>query len=294
VVVFDAEDIPAPNQLRDAAAIFAASPDIACLQARLVIHNVARSWLTAAFAIEYSALFDVVNPGLAALGAPIALGGTSNHFRTVALRRAGAWDAWNLTEDADLGIRLARFGARVATFDSDTYEEAPASFSAWLGQRRRWQQGWLQTTLVHSRNPVRIVRELGAARAFGVFGLIGGAVFGGLLGPFLTALTLWRAAFDDLLAPATPFESFVGIMTIEMLLGGFAAILIPAILGLRERRLTRFAWTLTLLPVYYCLISIATWLAVCDLFWHPFFWRKTQHGVGRHRHPTGLEAGASD
>jgi hypothetical protein len=125
VVVYDAEDEPDPDQLRLAAAHFAGDPALDCLQARLTIDNPEDSWISAMFAIEYAALFDLIDPGLAALGLPIALGGTSNHFRTRTLRRVGGWDAWNVTEDADLGIRLAREGARVGALASDTREEAP-------------------------------------------------------------------------------------------------------------------------------------------------------------------------
>jgi glycosyl transferase family 2 len=144
VVIYDAEDGPEPSQLRLAAARFAAAPDTGCLQARLLVENVEDSWLAKLFAIEYAALFGVINPGLAAFRAPIALGGTSNHFRADILRRVGGWDAWNVTEDADLGVRLARFGVRVAALDSDTYEEQPASMARWLNQRRRWHKGWLR------------------------------------------------------------------------------------------------------------------------------------------------------
>jgi len=125
VVVYDAEDEPDADQLRLAAARFAAEPDVDCLQAALTIDNAADSWISAMFAVEYATLFDLINPGLAALDLPIPLGGTSNHFRVETLRRVGAWDEWNVTEDADLGIRLARFGYRVRALDSDTSEEAP-------------------------------------------------------------------------------------------------------------------------------------------------------------------------
>ncbi len=258
------------------------------------MHNAATSWLATMYAIEYAALFDVINPGLAAMGAPIALGGTSNHFRTEVLRRVGGWDAWNVAEDADLGIRLARSGVRVATFDPDTYEEAPARLSHWLGQRRRWQKGWLQTALVHSRNPTRLVRELGyLARAFSALGLIGGTILGCLFGPLFTALALWRAAFGDLLAPATPFRVFVSVMAVSMLLSGLIAILVPPILGLRRRGLGRLSWALALLPIYYCLISLATWLAVYDFVFWPFYWCKTQHGVGPAGPPSSTQSGRS-
>jgi len=278
VVVFDAEDIPEPGQLRQAAKVFAASPDIGCLQARLAVNNAETSWLSALYAIEYAALFHVLNPGLAALDAPIALGGTSNHFRTDVLRRVGAWDAWNLTEDADLGLRLARFGVRVATLDSDTYEEAPTVFAQWLGQRRRWQKGWLQTALVHSRNPARVLRELGAARTVATVGLIGGGVLGGFFGPLFTAIALWRVLFGDLLRPTSLSQWIVELATIAMLIFGLVGILTPTLMGLRRRGLAHLAPRLIALPFYYCLISLATWLAARDLIRQPFHWRKTPHG----------------
>ncbi|MGD9544652.1 MAG: glycosyltransferase [Methylocystis sp.] len=136
VAVFDAEDLPEPRQLRHAATLFAGLPsNVACLQASLVIDNGDLNWMTAMFALEYAALFDVYNRGLASMGMPLFLGGTSNHFRIEALRAIGFWDAFNVTEDADLGLRLARAGFEVRTFASQTFEEAPAVFGALVKQR---------------------------------------------------------------------------------------------------------------------------------------------------------------
>jgi glycosyltransferase XagB len=144
VVVYDAEDIPAPDQLRLAASRFAADKKLDCLQGRLAIRNHSESWLSKLFAVEYAILFDVINPGLCALNLPIPLGGSSNHFRVRSLVGVGAWDEWNVTEDADLGIRLARFGYRVKALDSETWEEAPYEFGNWFRQRVRWQKGWMR------------------------------------------------------------------------------------------------------------------------------------------------------
>jgi cellulose synthase/poly-beta-1,6-N-acetylglucosamine synthase-like glycosyltransferase len=279
VVVYDAEDSPAPNQVLLAAAHFASEPAVGCLQARLVVDNVDDSWLTRLFAIEYCALFDVINPGLAALGVPIALGGTSNHFRTDVLRRVGGWDAWNVTEDADLGLRLARFGVRVGALDSDTYEEQPATLRRWLDQRRRWQKGWLQTALVHSRSPLRLTRELGRARALCAGALVGGVVLGGLFGPPLTIWALWRVAFGDILAPRTLFEAIGALMAASLLLSGFVVVVGPAILGLRARKLARLGWAILLLPAYYCLVCVAAWLSLVDYSRRPHHWSKTEHGL---------------
>jgi glycosyltransferase XagB len=151
LVVYDAEDRPDRNQLRLAAARFAASPPrVACLQASLAIDNADESWLTRHFALEYAQLFDVTVPGMASLSLPIPLGGTSNHFRVEALLAAGAWDAWNVTEDADLGLRLARLGYRVGKLESTTWEEAPVTLRPWLRQRTRWLKGWMRPVKIEN------------------------------------------------------------------------------------------------------------------------------------------------
>ena len=183
LTVYDAEDRPAPNQLRMAAAQFARAPaDVACLQARLAIDNADDGWLQALYAIDYAALFGVFNPGLGRMGLPIFLGGSSNHLRTDLLKAAGGWDAWNVTEDADLGVRLARRGFAVATFDSDTGEEAPMTARALLSQRVRWKKGWMQTLIVHVRAPGALWRDLGPRRFVAVLALFAAGLLGRCFG----------------------------------------------------------------------------------------------------------------
>jgi len=143
-VIYDAEDRPEPNQLRQALKTFhSAGADLACAQARLCI-DTRTSWLARFFTAEYAGHFDIFLPKLAALGLPLPLGGSSNHFKTEILRKIGGWDAYNVTEDADLGMRLARFGYRSTVIDSTTHEEAPADVPRWLGQRTRWLKGWMR------------------------------------------------------------------------------------------------------------------------------------------------------
>ncbi len=141
---------------------------LACVQARLTIDNTADSWLTRLFTAEYAGLFDVFLPGLAAFRMPLPLGGTSNHFHTATLRSLGGWDPYNVTEDADLGIRLARAGFRTTVIQSTTYEEAPAHLVAWTRQRTRWFKGYLQTWAVHMRHPLQAVARSRARRLSGV------------------------------------------------------------------------------------------------------------------------------
>jgi glycosyltransferase XagB len=146
VTIFDAEDVPEPGQLRCALAAFETGPaDLACVQASLCIHNGAASFLSGQFAIEYCVQFDALLPSLARLGLPLPLGGTSNHFRTEALKEVGAWDPFNVTEDADLGLRLARRGWRTSVIGATTWEEAPVGLADWLPQRTRWLKGWMQS-----------------------------------------------------------------------------------------------------------------------------------------------------
>jgi glycosyltransferase XagB len=163
VVVFDAEDIPDAEQLRRAAEAFVAGgPRLACVQARLVVSNPDDSFLSRQFTLEYAALFRGLLPALDYLRLPIPLGGSSNHFRRDVLLKSGGWDPFNVTEDADLGIRLARLGYEVSVINSETMEEAPVTWRSWRGQRTRWIKGWMQTYLVHMRRPVRLWRDLGA------------------------------------------------------------------------------------------------------------------------------------
>ncbi len=275
LVVYDAEDIPAPGQLRLAASRFAAEPDFDCLQARLTVRNTEDSWLSRLFSLEYAVLFDLINPGLCALGLPIALGGTSNHFRVSALVDVGGWDEWNVTEDADLGVRLARYGYKVGALDSDTTEEAPNELKNWFRQRVRWQKGWMQTCIVHSRNPIQFVRDLGAVRAYVATVLIFGTAVSALLWPAFAANTLWRAFGPvELSRGREASDVFVYLLSVA----GIWSILIPMIVAARQRRLRLAAGAVALLPLYYGLVTLAAWTAIMDLIVRPHFWAKTEHG----------------
>ena len=280
IVVYDAEDVPAPGQLRLAASRFAVDKDLDCLQARLAIRNHGELWLSKLFAIEYAVLFDVINPGLCALNLPIPLGGSSNHFRVRSLVGVGAWDEWNVTEDADLGICLARFGYRVKTLDSDTWEEAPYEFGNWFRQRVRWQKGWMQTFIVHSRRPIFFWRDLGPRRTVAATTLVVGAIFGCLFWPAFAVGTILRvlSVGQDAMSP---WREMSDVFTYILALSGVWTILLPAVIAARIRRLNVPTSMFLLLPVYYLLVSAATWTAILDLALRPHYWAKTAHGRSR-------------
>ena len=280
IVVYDAEDVPSPGQLRLAASRFAADKSVDCLQARLTIRNHDESWLSKFFAVEYATLFDFINPGLCALELPIALGGSSNHFRTRALLDVGAWDEWNVTEDADLGIRLARFGYRVKALDSDTTEEAPYELKNWFRQRVRWQKGWMQTLIVHSRRPIFFYRDLGLRRAVAATTLIAGGIFGGLFWPAFALMTIWRALTVEYGA-LTPSREMSDVFTYVLALSGIWAILLPSIIAAKFRGLKLGMSALALMPAYYLLLTAATWTAMLYLVLWPYYWGNTAHGRSR-------------
>lgn len=282
LAVYDAEDRPDPQQLRLAAARFAQDdPQLACLQARLSIENADETWLTRLFALEYASLFGVILPSLAAQHYPIALGGTSNHFRVDALRAVGGWDAWNVTEDADLGLRLFRRGYRVGALDSTTWEEAPIAIPAWIAQRSRWLKGWMQTSFIHLMAPRRPLAERGAFAALCAVAISLGPVLTALFGPLLFGFALIEAAAGPVAGPLGPFNVLVWSCAIVLLVAGFVSMIAPPwAAARRDDRRELIPW-IALFPLYYALVTVAAWRAVTELIARPYYWSKTTHGVSR-------------
>lgn len=284
--IFDAEDIPDPQQLRMAAARFLGGPkELGCLQARLVIDHADEGVLPGLFALEYAGLFEVLNPGLLQFQLPIMLGGTSNHFRTEALRIVGGWDAWNVTEDADLGFRLVRAGYRIGDLPSNTREEAPVSILAWLKQRSRWIKGYIQTLVTHSRAPLRLVREAGFAATFAFLSLVFGTVATALGYPAFAVAALISYWDGSLLEPVGTAATLTSIIALGVWLLGSVALFAPPIVGALRRGSPGLLLLVPLLPLYYALVSIAAWMALYDYFNRRFAWNKTEHGLARRRAP---------
>jgi cellulose synthase/poly-beta-1,6-N-acetylglucosamine synthase-like glycosyltransferase len=279
VTVYDAEDRPHPQQLREAYAAFRkAGPNLACLQAPLLIDREQEQTIARFFALEYSALFDGLLPALADLGLPLPLGGTSNHFRRAALERVGGWDPFNVTEDADLGIRLARFGYRSGTLRLPTIEEAPSTTGAWMRQRTRWFKGWLQTWLVHTRRPVLLARQIGAWQLTG-FTLVGiGMIVSAIVHPVYLA-TILMLVTDPFLPWSDGSVSGAAIIGIDLfnLAAGYLAmgLLASRTLALRRGRIE--PRLLLMLPLYWLLMSVAGYRAIGQLILRPHHWEKTPH-----------------
>lgn len=283
VAIFDAEDRPEPDQLKKAVAAFAACPPtVACLQAKLSFYNVRQSWLTRQFTIEYAALFDILLPALQRLGLPLPLGGTSNHFRKEALLDVGAWDPFNVTEDADLGMRLWRRGYRARVLASTTYEEACGRFGPWLKQRTRWLKGWMQTFAVHTREPIKAAREMGVWAYLGLLVLMGGIVVSALAHPLFAAGLIYgglsAALFGTL--PSLWSELYLGI-NLWNLITGYGAAIVIGWWGLRYRGLSGLYRDLAMLPIYWLAVSLGAYRAAWHFIRRPWHWEKTEHGLDR-------------
>lgn len=281
IAVFDAEDRPDADQLRIALAAFRRGDDnLACVQARLAIHNSGKSFFTRMFAAEYAGQFDITMPGYDRFGLPWPLGGTSNHFDAAKLRVAGAWDPFNVTEDADLGLRFARFRYATATIDSTTWEESPITYSAWLHQRTRWMKGWMQTWAVHMRHPRRYWRRTGWPGMVSRDLIIGGALLAALAYPVSLVLIAAKMLADCFIADGSNFiGTLFSPLHIASFVGGLAVSILIQARGLAFRDNLHHAWVLIFTPLYWLCLSAAAWRALFQLRSDPYKWEKTEHGV---------------
>ncbi|WP_017935298.1 glycosyltransferase [Nocardioides sp. Iso805N] len=287
VVIFDAEDRPNPDQLRKAVAAFRLNrllrehvdpyePKLVCVQGALAYFNYDYNLLTRLFSIEYSHWFDMMLPGMDQAGLPLPLGGTSNHFETEVLRNLGAWDPYNVTEDADLGLRIASQGYKIGIIDSATEEEATSESFAWIRQRTRWIKGYMITAAVNTRHPVRWWRLNGVGGAVSMGGLVLGTPLAFLAYPLALLFTVVtyigiRTGLD--------FPQWILSAGILMMVFGNGAMIVFA--GIAAWR--RYGWRIALYavfnPIYWLMHSVAAWRAAYQLIFDPFTWEKTPHGL---------------
>ena len=286
VTIYDAEDVPDPLQLRRVAVAFDdLDDDVACVQARLDFHNSGDNVLTAWFTADYGLWFGFLLPGLMASRSPIPLGGTSNHLRRRVLDEIGAWDPFNVTEDADLGIRIAVHGMRTAVLDSTTWEEANVDAINWIRQRSRWYKGYLQTFLVHMRSPVRVARTLGPVGTFRLATLFAGTPLIACLNvAFWFMLIVWilgqPTEITEILPPAIYYPSLV-----SMILGNSATVYMTLI-AIREDDRPELFWPALIVPFYWVLMGIAAVKGTWQLLRNPSYWEKTAHGIGSSSTPS--------
>jgi cellulose synthase/poly-beta-1,6-N-acetylglucosamine synthase-like glycosyltransferase len=282
VVIYDAEDIPDPLQLKKSVLAFANhGTDVVCVQAKLNFYNIRQNLLTRWFTAEYSTWFDMILPGLQLANFSLPLGGTSNHFRTASLRALGGWDAYNVTEDCDLGLRLKRYRMNTVILDSTTLEEANPQLKNWLRQRSRWIKGYMQTYLVHMRHPIEDFRRGRLYDLFSFQFVIGNGMAVLFLNPLMWILLGLYIIFGHevvnvyhMLFPGPIL--YIGVIC--LLFGNFFYIYLNLVSCMKRKQYHLLPWIL-FIPGYWFLMSIAALYALFELMVKPHYWQKTEHGL---------------
>jgi glycosyltransferase XagB len=281
-VIYDAEDIPETDQLKKVVYAFGKEHEkVVCIQAKLNYYNPQQNLLTKLFTSEYSLWFDLVLPGLQSINAPIPLGGTSNHFRADILKNLGGWDPFNVTEDCDLGVRLAKRGYKTAIIDSTTYEEANSDLKNWFWQRTRWIKGYIQTYLVHTRNLANFTKNMHPMHIITFHLVVGGKILSMFINPIMWITTISYFAFRPIAGPFIEmfFPAPVLYMGVVALVFGNFLYLYYYMIGNAKRgnyELIKFAF---FVPFYWILMSAAAIVAGYKLITQPFYWSKTKHGL---------------
>lgn len=294
ITIYDAEDQPDPLQLRRAVAAFAELDDdsVACVQAKLSFHNAHDNLLTAWFTVDYGIWFGYLLPGLMVSRSPIPLGGTSNHFRRDVLDRIGSWDPFNVTEDADLGVRIAGQGYRTAVLDSITLEEANIDPINWVRQRSRWYKGYMQTWLVHMRKPVELWRTLGPTSFLRFTLLIPGTpVIACLNMLFWLIAAVWITGQPTVVAELFPGPIYY--LALISLVVGNSSVIYMYLVAIREDDRSDLFGSVLLVPLYWVMMSVAAIKGMWQLLFNPSYWEKTFHGLSTSSANPG-ESGAED
>lgn len=279
VTIFDAEDLPDPLQLRRVAVAFdRLGDDVACVQAKLAFHNGTQNMLTGWFTADYALWFNFVLPGLMRSNSPIPLGGTSNHIRRSVFDEIGAWDPYNVTEDADLGVRIAESGYRTAVLDSTTLEEANSDPINWIRQRSRWYKGYLQTWLVHVRRPVQLWRGIGTVGMLRFTTLLAGTPIIACLNMVFWLITIsWLLGQPFLVEEIFPW--YVYFPALISLVFGNSAVLYMNLVACRETGNSALWLACLTVPLYWLMMSVAAIKGTYQLIRNPSYWEKTFHGL---------------
>jgi len=288
LTIYDAEDIPDTDQLKKVVSMFSKlPPHYICIQSALNYFNRNENFLTRMFTLEYSYWFDYMLPGLDTLDIPIPLGGTSNHFKLANLIELGAWDPFNVTEDADLGVRAYAKGYKIAVINSTTYEEANNEPFNWIRQRSRWIKGYMQSYLVHMRNPVALWKKIGWKGFLGFSFFIGATPLTFLVYPFLLAIFISYLIFD-LSTIRTLFPDWVLFMSIFNLMVGNILMIYINMMAVFKRRFYELILFAIANPVYWLMHSISAFKGLYQLVVKPFYWEKTEHGLSKVNSPTNV------
>jgi cellulose synthase/poly-beta-1,6-N-acetylglucosamine synthase-like glycosyltransferase len=281
LTIYDAEDIPDTDQLKKVITLFEKLPaHYICIQCALNYFNRNENFLTRMFTLEYSYWFDYMLPGLDTLDIPIPLGGTSNHFKLDKLIELGGWDPFNVTEDADLGVRAYAKGYKVSIVNSTTYEEANNEPFNWVRQRSRWIKGYMQSYLVHMRNPYKLYQKIGLKGFLGFNFFIGATPLTFLIYPVLLFVFVCYVVFDFAFIKAL-FPNWVLFIAIFNLIVGNVLMVYVNMMAVFKRRYYELILFALANPIYWLLHSISAYKGLYQLIVKPFYWEKTNHGLSK-------------
>jgi cellulose synthase/poly-beta-1,6-N-acetylglucosamine synthase-like glycosyltransferase len=288
LTIYDAEDIPDTDQLKKVVTLFNKLPEnYICVQSALNYFNRGENFLTRMFTLEYSYWFDYMLPGLDNFDIPIPLGGTSNHFKFDYLIELGGWDPFNVTEDADLGVRAYAKGYKVAVINSTTYEEANNETFNWVRQRSRWIKGYMQTHLVHMRNPIALWKKIGWKGFLGFNFFIGATPITFLVYPLLLSIFLAYVIFD-MTSIRSVFPDWVLFISIINLMIGNILMIYVNMMAVFKRRYYELILFAIANPIYWLLHSWAAYRGLYQLIIKPFYWEKTTHGLSKVNNQTNI------
>lgn len=282
VVIYDAEDVPDTQQLKKAVLAFAkAKENTICIQAKLNFYNPHQNILTRVFTAEYSLWFDLVLTGLQSINAPIPLGGTSNHFKTRDLFQLRGWDSFNVTEDCDLGMRLVKEGYSTAIVASETLEEANSGMMNWFWQRTRWIKGYMQTYLIHMRDPMKFSRNLKNPDMITFQLVVGGKILSMFINPFMWLITIAYFAFRSHIGLFIEsfFPPVIFYMAVVSLILGNFLYMYYYMIGCAKHGHHELIKYVFFVPLYWLGMSMAAWVATYKLIVAPHHWSKTKHGL---------------
>jgi cellulose synthase/poly-beta-1,6-N-acetylglucosamine synthase-like glycosyltransferase len=288
LTIYDAEDIPDTDQLKKVVALFNKLPEnFICIQCALNYFNRNENFMTRMFTLEYSYWFDYMLTGLDTLDIPIPLGGTSNHFKLEYLVELGAWDPFNVTEDADLGVRAYAKGYKIAIVNSTTYEEANNDPVNWIRQRSRWIKGYMQTYLVQMRNPLALLKKIGMRGFLGFNFFVGATPFVFLVYPILLGLFFLYLIFN-IESVKTFFPDWVLFISIFNLMVGNILMIYVNMMAVFKRRYYELILFAIANPIYWLMHSVAAYKALYQLIVNPFYWEKTNHGLSKVNNQTNV------
>lgn len=282
IVIYDAEDVPDPMQLKKAVVAFNRMEDnVVCLQAKLNFYNIHQNVLTRLFTLEYSLWFDLVLTGLHSINAPIPLGGTSNHFKRKYLDLLQGWDPFNVTEDCDLGIRLFKYKYKTKILDSITLEEANSSFFGWFKQRSRWIKGYIQTYLVHMRRPHEFITDWSNPHLLTFQLIVGGKVLSMWINPILWTMTICYFLFRAQIGPfieSLYLTPIFYLAVLSLIVGNFLYFYYYMIGAAKKGYwdLIKYAF---IIPGYWIMMSVSSLMALYQIIFAPHYWEKTKHGL---------------